>query len=94
MGTVDGTDARHAQWGPAARLAAAAGVLISAVSVSLFLYAVSPIASSVLSAAFIAGGVVGRRRATSTLPHAMAGALLLGGAVAALASIGLAAAGS
>jgi hypothetical protein len=84
---------RPEKWGPAARLAAAVGVFVSAVSVALFLYAVSPIASSVLSAAFIAGGVVGRRRATSAISHAMAVALLLGGGAAALTSVGLAAAG-
>jgi hypothetical protein len=90
---VSGTEARNEEWGPAARIAAAAGVLISTVSISLFLYAVSPMASSFLCAAFIAGGVVCRRRATSALARALAVALLVGGAVAALASIGLAAAG-
>jgi hypothetical protein len=90
---VGGTDRGAEQWGPAARLAAVAGVFVSSLSLSLFLYAVSPVASSLLSAAFIASGIVGRRRAASTLSYAMAAALLAGGVAAALTAIGLAAAG-
>jgi hypothetical protein len=76
-----------------ARLSLAAGVFVSVVSVSLFLYAISPIASVIASSAFIAAGVVGRQRASSPVGYAMAVAALSGGIVAAIVAIALAAAG-
>ena len=85
---------RGEQWGTVARLLLAAGILASVVSFSLFVHLVSQLASPLVSAAFIAAGVVGRRRATTPLGHAVALATLAGGIVGAIASIALAAAGS
>jgi hypothetical protein len=86
-------DARGEQWGTVARLSLAAGVFASVVSFSLFVHLVSQLASPLVSALFIAAGIVGRRRAATQLGHAVAVATLTGGAVAAIASIALAAAG-
>jgi len=81
------------QWGPVARYSLAVGVFVSAVSFSLFVHLISQLASPIVSAAFIAAGIVGRRRAATPIGQAIAVAALAGGLVAALASIGLAAAG-
>jgi len=51
------------QWGPVARYSLAVGVFVSAVSFSLFVHLISQLASPIVSAAFIAAGIVGRRRA-------------------------------
>jgi hypothetical protein len=81
------------QWGAVARLSLAAGVFASVVSFSLFVHLVSQLASPLVSAAFIAAGIVGRRRAATPLGQAVALATLAGGLTGAIASIALAAAG-
>jgi hypothetical protein len=65
----------------------------SIVSFSLFVHLVSQLASPLVCAAFIAAGIVGRRRAQTPLAQAVATAALAGGVVAAIASIALTAAG-
>lgn len=84
---------RDADWSLPARALLAAGVLVSAVSLSLFLYAVSPIASVIVAALFVAAGVVGRERASTGFASLLAVAALSGGAIAAIGAIALAAAG-
>jgi hypothetical protein len=79
--------------GALARLAVAAGAFLCAVSFSLFIHTVSQLSSPIVSAAFIAGGIVGRQRAATAVAHAVAVGALAGGGVAAIASIALAAAG-
>jgi len=81
------------QWGQPARLSLAVGVFASAVSLALFLYALSPIAAVLAAGLAIAAGVVGRERAATTFGSLLAGAALAGGVVAAIAAIALAAAG-
>ena len=77
------------QWGPGARVAMAAGTFVSVVSLCLFIHAISQLAS----ASFIAAGIVGRRRATTSLGTTIALATLAGGIVGAVASLVLAATG-
>jgi hypothetical protein len=79
--------------GRLSRLGIAAGAFVSAVSFSLFIHSVSQLSSPIVSAAFIAGGIVARQRAATPTAHAIALGVLAGGVVAALASIALAAAG-
>ncbi len=86
-------DARPDQWGPVARAAIAIGAFLSVVSVSLFIHTISQLASPLVSASFIAAGIVGRRRATTSLGWTLAVATLVGGIVGAIASIALVAAG-
>ncbi len=76
------------------QLGIAAGAFISAVSFSLFIHSISQLSSPIVSAAFIAAGIVLRQRAATPTAHAIAVGLLVGGVVAAIASIALAAAGS
>jgi hypothetical protein len=84
---------RNEEWGPVARLALAAGLFASTVSFALFVHLVSLLASMLVSAAWIAAGIVGRRRTQTPLGNAAAAATLAGGVVSAIASIALAAAG-
>ncbi len=81
------------QWGPGARVAMAAGTFVSVVSLCLFIHAISQLASPIVSASFIAAGIVGRRRATTSLGTTIALATLAGGIVGAVASLVLAATG-
>ena len=76
-----------------ARFGLAAGSFTIAVSTSLFVYTISPLSSVIVSALFIAGGVVGRRRVPPGAGQAIAAATIAGGVVAAIAAIALAAAG-
>jgi hypothetical protein len=75
------------------QLGIAGGAFISAVSFSLFIHSVSQLSSPIVSAAFIAAGIVLRQRARTATAHAIAIGMLVGGVVAAIASIALAAAG-
>jgi hypothetical protein len=81
------------QWGPIARLSLAVGAFAIAVSVGLFIHTISQLASPIVCASFIAAGVVGRERAATPQGQAVALGSLVGGIVAAIASIALAAAG-
>ncbi len=81
------------QWGTLARLSVAAGAFITAVSVGLFIHTISQLASPIVCAGFIAAGWVGRQRSTTPTGQALAVGALVGGVVAALASITLAATG-
>jgi hypothetical protein len=81
------------QPGRLAFLGIAAGAFVSAVSFSLFIHSVSQLSSPFVSAAFIAAGIVARQRAASPTAHAIALGVLVGGVVAAAASIALVAAG-
>jgi len=93
MALEPGRGAADDSWGPVARIATAIGAFLSVVSVTLFIHTISQLASPLVSAAFIAAGIVGRRRATTQLGHLLALATLVGGLVGAVASIALAAAG-
>jgi hypothetical protein len=84
---------RSEEWGPVARFALAAGLFASTVSFALFVHLVSLLASMLVSAAWIAAGVVGRNRVHTPLGQAAALATLAGGIVSAIASIVLTAAG-
>lgn len=75
------------------RLGLAAGAFVIALSFSLFIYTVSQLSSPIVSAMFIAGGVVSRRRVSTDAGQALALGTIAGGAVAAIAAIALAAAG-
>lgn len=81
------------QWGSLARISVAAGAFATAVSVGLFIHTISQLASPLVCAAFIAGGIVGRQRATTPAGQAVALGSLIGGIVAAIASLALAGAG-
>jgi len=74
-----------------ARLALAAGIVAFALSLALYLYTLSPSLSIVVTAAFIAGGAVGRRRALEPIARAAAHAFLAGGVAGAVAALVLAA---
>jgi hypothetical protein len=76
------------------QLGIAAGAFISAVSFSLFIHSISQLSSPIVSASFIAGGFVLRQRATTPTAQAIAIGMLVGGVVAAIASIALAATGT
>lgn len=80
-------------WGPWARLSIAVGGFVIAVSMGLFIHTISQLASPIVSAGFIAAGWVARQRASTPAGQAMALGALVGGVVAAIASIALAAAG-
>jgi hypothetical protein len=80
--------------GWATQLGIAAGAFISAVSFSLFIYSISELSSPIVSAAFISGGIVLRQRAQTSTAQAIAIGMLVGGVVAAIASIALAATGT
>ena len=92
MDTNRGSAGRE-QWGPVARAAMAAGVFVSVVSLCLFIHTISQLASPLVSAGFIAGGIVARRRATTPRANTIAFATLAGGVIGAVASLVLAAAG-
>lgn len=92
--TGDGLgEPRNEEWGTVARLALAAGLFASTVSFALFVHLVSLLASMLVSAAWIAAGIVGRSRVQTPLGQAAATATLAGGVVSAIASIALTAAG-
>lgn len=76
-----------------ARIGLAAGAFAIAVSFSLFIHTISQLSSPIVSALFIAGGVVGRRRVPTSSGQAIATGTIVGGVVAAIAAITLAAAG-
>jgi hypothetical protein len=80
------------QPGPISRAGIAAGAFVCAVSFSLFIHSISQLSSPIVSAAFIAAGVVLRQRATTGTGQAIALGALVGGTVSAIASIALAAA--
>jgi hypothetical protein len=75
------------------RLGLAAGAFAIAVSFSLFIHSVSQLSSPIVSALFIAGGIVGRRRVPTDAGQALAVGTIAGGVVAAIASLALAASG-
>jgi pyrrolidone-carboxylate peptidase len=77
--------------GLATQLGIAAGAFVCAVSFSLFIHSISQLSSPIVSALFIAGGIVLRQRATTPTAHAIAIGMLIGGIVAAIASLVLAA---
>jgi hypothetical protein len=79
--------------GRLSQLGIAVGAFVCAVSFSLFIYSISQLSSPLVSAAFIAGGVVLRQRGATPTAQAIATGMLVGGIVAAIASIALAAAG-
>ena len=79
--------------GALSRVGIAAGAFVCAVSFSLFIHSISQLSSPIVSAAFIAAGVVLRQRASTPSGQAIGLGALVGGAVAAIASIALAAAG-
>jgi hypothetical protein len=79
--------------GALSRAGIAAGSFICAVSFSLFIHSISQLSSPIVSGAFIAAGVVMRQRATTATGQAIALGALVGGIVAAVTSIALAAAG-
>ena len=58
-----------------------------------FIHTISHLASPVVSAGFIAAGIVARRRATTALTTTIALATVAGGVVGAVASVALVAAG-
>jgi hypothetical protein len=74
------------QW-TAGRVGLAAGAFICAVSFSLFIHTISQLSSPLVCAAFIAGGVVARRRSATIDGRALAAGVLAGGIVAAVASL-------
>jgi hypothetical protein len=74
-----------------AQLGIVAGAFVCAVSFSLFIYSISQLSSPIVSAMFIAGGIVLRQRATTSTAQAIAMGMLVGGAVAAVSAIALAA---
>jgi pyrrolidone-carboxylate peptidase len=78
--------------GALSRAGIAVGTFICAVSFALFIHSVSQLSSPLVSAAFIAIGVVLRQRASSSTGLAIANGALAGGVVAAIAAIALAAA--
>jgi hypothetical protein len=80
----------QAQWGPVARVALAAGVFASAVSVGLFIHTISQLASPIVCAVFIAAGIVGRQRAATPAGRLLAYGALAGGVVAFVVSLVLA----
>jgi hypothetical protein len=86
-------EGQEEQWGSLARLSVAAGAFITAVSVGLFIHTISQLASPIVCAGFIAAGIVGRQRSTTQAGQAVALGSLVGGIVAALTSIVLAAVG-
>jgi len=75
------------------RVGLAAGAFICAVSFALFIHTISQLSSPLVCAAFIAAGVVAKRRATSSDGQALAVGIVIGGAVGAIASVTLAATG-
>jgi hypothetical protein len=79
--------------GALTRAGIATGAFVCAVSFSLFIHSISQLSSPLVSAAFIAAGVVLRQRATTAAGQAIALGVLVGGAVAAVASLALAATG-
>lgn len=81
------------QWGPLARISVAAGAFVTAVTFGLFIHTISQLASPIVSASFIAAGIVGRQRATTPAGQAVAFGSLVGGIVAAIMSLALAGAG-
>ena len=86
-------ETRNDDWGRAAQVAMAVGAFASVVSVCLFIHTISQLASPIVSAGFIAAGIVGRWRATTPLTTLLSLATLAGGIVGAVASLALAAAG-
>ena len=54
------------------QLGIAAGAFISAVSFTLFIHSISQLSSPIISAAFIAAGIVLRQRAATPTAHAIA----------------------
>jgi pyrrolidone-carboxylate peptidase len=79
--------------GMLSRAGIAAGAFVCAVSFSLFIHSISQLSSPIVSAAFIAAGVVLRQRASTATGQAIALGALVGGVVAAVASLALTAAG-
>jgi pyrrolidone-carboxylate peptidase len=79
--------------GTLARAGIVAGAFVCVVSFSLFIHTISQLSSPIVSALFIAAGVVLRQRAATPTAHAVALGSLAGGVVAAVATIALAAAG-
>jgi hypothetical protein len=75
------------------KLGLSAGAFVCAVSFSLFIHTISQLSSPLVCAAFIAAGIVARRRVATESGKALAIGVLVGGGVAAVASIVLAAAG-
>jgi hypothetical protein len=84
------TQTPQEEWGPVARVALAAGVFASAVSVGLFIHTISQLASPIVCAIFIAAGVVGRQRAQTALGRMLANGAVAGGVVAFVVSLVLA----
>jgi len=79
--------------GVLSRAGIVAGAFVCAVSFSLFIHSISQLSSPIVSAAFIAAGVVLRQRASTGSGQAIALGALAGGIVAAVASVALTAAG-
>ena len=79
--------------GALVRAGIAAGAFVCVVSFSLFIHTISQLSSPIVSALFIAAGVVLRQRAATPTALAVALGSLAGGVVAAIATIALAAAG-
>jgi hypothetical protein len=79
--------------GALTRAGIASGAFVCAVSFSLFIHSISQLSSPLISAAFIAAGVVLRQRASTPSGQAIGLGVLVGGVVAAVASLALAAAG-
>ena len=79
-------------WTPS-RIGLAVGAFICAVSFALFIHTISQLSSPLVCAAFIAAGVVARRRAATGDAQALAVGVLVGGVVGAIASVILVATG-
>jgi hypothetical protein len=62
------------------------------VSFSLFIHTISHLSSPIVTAMFISGGIVARRRVTTPAGQAIALGVIAGGVIAAIAAIALVAA--
>jgi hypothetical protein len=83
----------HEEWGTLGLVSFAVGAFVIAVSVGLFMHTISQLASPIVYAAFVATGIVARRRARTPAAVALGLGAVAGGVVAAIAGITLTATG-
>ena len=75
------------------RLGIAVGTFACVVSFALFIHTISQLSSPLVSALFIAAGIVGRQRSTTSVGQTVAVTTIVGGVVAAVSSLVLVATG-
>jgi hypothetical protein len=93
MTFVEQPDTQPEEWGPVGLVSIAVGAFVIAVSLGLFMHTISQLASPIVCAAFIAAGIVGRRRAATPAGAAIGIGTIAGGVVAAIAGLALTATG-